>query len=140
MVKKIALASLFFVFFSCSSTKQPIISAVKYDVLFGSDYGGASFQFYEIISENDEFNILLTDDMIKPYVKKEDIETCNFILVNMGEKNKEGYTLKVQKVEELSDKIIVTLKEIEPRGNAAQVTTKPCYVIKIKSKKSIEIK
>lgn len=140
MIKKIALASLFLVLFSCSSTKQPIVSAVKYDILFGSDYGGASFQFYEIISEKDEFNILLTDDMIKPYVKKNDIETCNFILVNMGEKNKEGYTLKVQKVEELPDKILVTLKEIEPIGNVAQVTTKPCYVIKIKSKKPIEIK
>ena len=140
MIKKIAIASLFLVLFSCSSTKPPLISAVKYDVLFGSDYGGASFQFYEIISEKDEFNILLTDDMIKPYVKKEDIETCNFILVNMGEKKSEGYTLKVQKVEELPDKIIVTLKEVEPRGSVAQVTTKPCYVLKIKSKKPIEIK
>ena len=140
MIKKIAIASLFLVLFSCSSTKPPLISAVKYDVLFGSDYGGASFQFYEIISEKDEFNILLTDDLIKPYVKKEDIETCNFILVNMGEKKSEGYTLKVQKIEELSDKIIVTLKEIEPRGTVTQVTTKPCYVLKIKSKKPIEIK
>jgi hypothetical protein len=140
MIKKIAIASLFLVLFSCSSTKPPLISAVKYDVLFGSDYGGASFQFYEIISEKDEFNILLTDDMIKPYVKKEDIETCNFILVNMGEKRSEGYTLKVQKIEELPDKIIITLKEIEPRGTVTQVTTKPCYVLKIKSKKPIEIK
>lgn len=140
MIKKIAIASLFLVLFSCSSTKPPLISAVKYDVLFGSDYGGASFQFYEIISEKDEFNILLTDDMIKPYVKKEDIETCNFILVNMGEKKSEGYTLKVQKVEELPDKIVVTLKEVEPRGSVTQVTTKPCYVLKIKSKKPIEIK
>jgi hypothetical protein len=140
MIKKIAIASLFLVLFSCSSTKPPLISATKYDVLFGSDYGGASFQFYEIISEKDEFNILLTDDMIKPYVKKEDIETCNFILVNMGEKKSEGYTIKVQKVEELADKIIITLKEIEPRGNVVQATTKPCYVIKIKSKKPIEIK
>lgn len=140
MIKKIVIASLFLVLFSCSSTKPPLISAVKYDVLFGSDYGGASFQFYEIISEKDEFNILLTDDMIKPYVKKDDIETCNFILVNMGEKKSEGYTLKVQKVEELPDKIIITLKEVEPRGTVTQVTTKPCYVLKIKSKKPIEIK
>ena len=139
MIKKIAIVSLFLVLFSCSSTKPPLISAVKYDVLFGSDYGGAAFQFYEIISEKDEFNILLTDDMIKPYVKKEDIETCNFILVNMGEKKSEGYTLKVQKVEELPDKIIITLKEIEPRGTVTQVTT-TCYVLKIKSKKPIEIK
>ncbi len=111
-----------------------------YDVLFGSDYGGASFQFYEIVTEENEFNILLTDDMIKPYVKKDDILTCNFILVNMGEKKSGGYTLEVQKVEELADKIIVTLKEVEPKGVATMAVTKPCYVIKIKSKKPIEIK
>ncbi len=140
MIKRIAIVSLVFVLFSCSSTKPPLISGVKYDVLTGSDYGGASFQFYEIISEEAEFNILLTDDIIKPFVNKDDIKTCNFILVNMGEKKTAGYSLKVQKVEELDDKIIVTLKEIEPKGNLAQVVTKPCYVIKIKSKKPIEIK
>jgi len=90
MIKRIALLSIVLVLFSCSSTKQPLISAVKYDILFRSDYGGAGFQFYEIISEKDEFNILLTDDMIKPYVKKDDIETCNFILINMGEKNRKA--------------------------------------------------
>jgi hypothetical protein len=140
MIKRIAILSLVLVLFSCSSTKPPLISAVKYDILLRSDYGGAGFQFYEIISEKDEFNILLTDDMIKPYVKKDDIETCNFILINMGEKKAEGYTLKVQKVEELPDKIVITLKEIEPKGTVTQVTTKPCYVLKIKSKKPIEIK
>lgn len=140
MIKKIAIVLLIFFLTSCSSTKPPLISEVKYDVLMGSDFGGASFQFYEIISEEAEFNILLTDDIIKPYVNKDDIKTCNFILVNMGEKKTAGYSLKVQKVEELTDKIIITLKEIEPKGNLAQVVTKPCYVIKIKSKKPIEIK
>jgi hypothetical protein len=140
MIKRIAIIVFFFVFFSCSSTKPPLTSGIKYDVLTGSDYGGASFQFYEIISDETEFNILLKDDIIKPFVRKDDIKTCNFILVNMGEKQKEGYTLKVQKVEELLDKIRVTLEEIEPKENTVQVTTKPCYVIKIKSKKPIEIK
>lgn len=140
MIKKLCSILLVITLFSCSSSKQPIISEPMYDVLFGSDYGGASFQFYEIVSDEKEFNILLTDDMIKPYVKKEDIETCNFILVNMGEKKSGGYTLEVQKVEELSDKIIVTLKEVEPKGIATMAVTKPCYVIKIKSKKPIEIK
>ncbi|MBY0486205.1 MAG: protease complex subunit PrcB family protein [Flavobacteriaceae bacterium] len=140
MIKKIAILSVVFVLFSCSSSKSPIISEPLYDVLFGSDYGGASFQFYEIISNEDEFNILLTDEMIKPYVKKTDIENSNFILVNMGEKKSGGYTLEVQKVEELTDKIIVTLKEVAPKGMATMAITKPCYVIRIKSKKPIEIK
>lgn len=139
MIKKIACIVLLVTLFSCSTSKQPMLSQPMYDVLFGSDYGGASFQFYEIVSDEKEFNILLTDEMIKPYVKKEDINTCNFILVNMGEKKSGGYTLEVKKVEELADKILVTLKEIEPKGFATMAVTKPCYVIKIKSKKPIEI-
>lgn len=140
MIKKLCTILLVITLFSCSSSKPPMISEPMYDVLFGSDYGGASFQFYEIVSDEREFNILLTDDMIKPYVKKEDIQTCNFILVNMGEKKSGGYTLEVQKVEELTDKVIVTLKEVEPKGAATMAVTKPCYVIKIKSKKPIEIR
>ena len=139
-MKKIVSFILVFILFSCSSTKTPMISKPKYDVLFGSDYGGASFQFYEIISEEKEFNILLTDDMIKPYVKKKDIENCNFILINLGEKLSTGYSIDVQKVEELADKIIVTINEVEPKGTPTLGETKPCYVIKIKSKKPIEIK
>ena len=133
MIKKLVAILLVITLFSCSSSKPPMISEPMYDVLFGSDYGGASFQFYEIVSDEREFNILLTDDMIKPYVKKEDIQTCNFILVNKREKKSGGYTLEVQKVEELADKVIVTLKEIEPKGVATMGVTKPCYVIKIKA-------
>ena len=83
-MKKIVIVSLVFMLFSCGSTKPPMLSKPLYDVLFGSDYGGASFQFYEIITEEKEFNMLLKDKMIKPYVNKEDIATCNFILVNIG--------------------------------------------------------
>ena len=78
--------------------------------------------------------------MIKSYVKKDDIKTSNFILVNMGEKPSGGYTIKVENIQELADKIIITIKEISPSGMATTVMTKPCYVIKIKSKKPIEIK
>ncbi|RAR75391.1 protease complex subunit PrcB family protein [Flavobacterium aciduliphilum] len=133
------MALCFLLFFSCSTQKQPLVSSLKYDILFGNDYGGASFQFYEIITEQDEFTILLTDDMIKPYVKKDDIEKNNFILINLGEKKSKGYTIKIQKIEERSDKIILTIKEIEPKGNVVQTTTNPCFVLKVKSKKPIEI-
>ena len=140
MKKVIPLLIVVLTFFSCNSYKQPMISQPLYDVLFGSDFGGASFQFYEIISEEKEFNMLLNDDLIKPYVKKTDIETCNFILINMGEKPTAGYSVNVKSVKELPDKIVVTLKEITPKGNySAAVVTKPCYVIRIKSKKPIEI-
>ena len=139
-MKKIVILSLVFMLFSCGSTKPPMLSKPLYDVLFGSDYGGASFQFYEIISEEKEFNMLLKDKMIKPYVKKEDIATCNFILVNIGEKQQEGYTIEVKNIVELSDKIVVSIKEIAPKSTAIDNTTNPCFVVKIKSKKTIEIK
>ena len=139
-MKKYSLLIVIVILTSCSSAKKPIESKPLYDVLFGSDYGGASFQFYEIISEENEFKMLLADDLIKQYVKKDDIKTCNFILVNMGEKSSAGYTMKVEKIKELKDKIEVTIKEIPPSGMSASVMTKPCYVIKIKSKKPIEIK
>lgn len=139
-MKKYSLLVLIIVLTSCSTAKKPIESKPLYDVLFGSDYGGASFQFYEIISEENEFKMLLGDDLIKQYVKKDDIKTANYILVNLGEKPSAGYTIKVESIKELKDKIEVTIKEIPPSGFAATVMTKPCYVIKIKSKKPLEIK
>jgi hypothetical protein len=138
-MKKIGIVTFLLIFFSCGSTKPPLLSKPMYDVLFGSDFGGASFQFYEIITEEIEFNMLLKDKIIKPYIKKEDITTCNFILVNIGEKQKNGYTIEVKIIEELSDKIVLTIKEVEPKGIPNE-STNPCFVVKIKSKKTIEIK
>lgn len=139
-MKKYSLLVLIIILTSCSTAKKPIESKPLYDVLFGSDYGGASFQFYEIISEENEFKMLLGDDLIKQYVKKDDIKSANYILVNLGEKPSAGFTIKVESVKEFKDKIEVTIKEIPPSGMSVSVMTKPCYVIKIKSKKPIEIK
>ncbi len=139
MFKKIIFFSIALVLFSCSSKRSPMESKSLYDILFRSDYGGAPFQFYEIITEQKEFNMLLKDKMIKPYITKEEIDSCNFILINLGEKSKEGYTIKVETIEEVNDKIILSIKEIEPQTTNL-VTTSPCYVIKVKSKKTIEIK
>ena len=83
--------------------------------------------------------MLLKDKMIKPYITKEDIDTCNFILINLGEKSKKGFTIKVENIVELKDKIVLSINEIEPQTTNL-VTTSPCFVIKIKSKKTIEIK
>ena len=83
--------------------------------------------------------MLLKDKIIKPYVKKEDIATSNFILINMGEKAKLGYTIEVDEITELEYKIIISIKEIEPKSNSTGMY-KPSSVIKIKSKKPIEIK
>lgn len=141
-MKKITLLLIIVLLSSCSSTMKSDVVKSNYEILTSSDFGGGSFRFYEIISEADEFNILLSDDILKKYVKKDDILTSNYILVNMGEKKSGGYYMEVQKVEEQSDKVIVTLKEHEPKPgeNVSMGITSPYMVIKIKSKKPIEIK
>jgi hypothetical protein len=140
MKKAIIVIALVFLY-SCGIEK-PIISQPLYDVLLQSEYDGANFQFYEIISEENEFNIILNDDILKKYVKKDDIKTCNFLLLNMGEKNTTGCSVNVVKVKELPDKIEVTIKEIEPKRKVttSENYTRPYSVVKIKSKKPIEIK
>jgi hypothetical protein len=141
-MKRIVVLVCVLVLVSCSSTKTKNNSTDLYKVLISSEYGGGSFQFYEIITEQKEFNMMLGDDELKKLIKPTDIQTANFILLNLGEKSSGGYSVEVVKVEELSDKIMVTVKEIAPQSGqlAATVMTNPYTVVKINSKKPIEIK
>lgn len=139
-MKKIILLGLVITIFSCSPTKVIDEPKSLYKVLVSSDYGGAAFQFYEVISEQKEFNMLLGDEEIKKFVKPADIQTANFVLVNLGEKNSGGYKVDIKSVTELSDKIIVDIEEIKPDGMAIQAITNPYCVLKINSKKPIEFK
>jgi hypothetical protein len=141
-MKKIIPVLMLLILASCSSTKNKSTENKLYKVLVSSDYNGASFRFYELITEPNEFKMLLGDEEIRKFVKPDDITTSNFILVNMGEKNTGGYRIEVVSVEELTDKIIITIKEIEPKKDGVITTaiTNPYEVIKINSKKPIEIK
>jgi hypothetical protein len=128
--------------FSCSSSKKGTTTN-KYQILITQDYGGAAFQFYEFVTEPNEFNMLLGDDEIKKFVKKDDIKTSNFILINLGEKKSEGYKVEISNIEELADKISISIKEIEPKRIKIPLdgsTTNPYCIVKINSKKPIEIK
>ena len=140
-MKKVVLIVGVLLMVACSSTKSKDTGAL-YKVLVASEYGCGSFQFYEIITEQKEFNMLLGDDELKKLVKPNDITTSNFILLNMGEKTTGGYSIEVVKVEELPDKIVVTVKENKPAtgDNVTDAITNPYAVVKINSKKPIEIK
>jgi hypothetical protein len=140
-MKKLIPILIIAIFYSCSSTKK-VAENQLYRVLISSEYGGGSFKFYEIITEPKEFKMLLVDDEIKKKVREDDIKTANFILVNLGEKSNGGYSIEVESVVELSDKIVVTIKEIEPKKgeNVTMALSNPYAVIKINSKKPIEIK
>ncbi len=140
MRKVICLLSVL-VIVSCSPTKTKDTGAL-YQVLVSSENGGGNFQFYEIFTEAKEFKMLLGDDELKKLVQPNDINTSNFIVLNMGEKTTGGYSIEVVKVEELSDKIVVTVKENKPTtgDNVTDAITNPYTVVKINSKKPIEIK
>jgi hypothetical protein len=142
MYKSIIILLLITFITSCSTKKNMVKSNKLYEVLISEEYGGANFKFYELITEANEFKMLLGDDRIKEFINKDDITNSNFILVNMGEKSNGGYRIEVENVEELEDKIIVTIKEIEPKAgeNVTMALTNPYAVIKINSKKPIEFK
>lgn len=141
-MKKIVLIGLVCTLFSCTPTKVKESSKSLYQVLVSNDYGGGSFQFYEIISEEKEFKMLLGDEEISRFIKPNDIATSNFVLINLGEKNSGGYKIEIKSVEELLDKVVVSINEVKPDSsqNVIQSITKPYCVLKINSKKPIEFK
>jgi hypothetical protein len=139
MKRILFLVSSIFLLTACKSTLPPESSYTAYDILFGRDYDGASFQFFEMITEESEYQMLLKDPIISPYLKPNDIQDNNFILVNLGEKPTGGWSIKVEKVKILKDKVEVVIREIPPKGMATTAITTPNFVLKIKSKKPIDL-
>ena len=141
-MRKIAvlLVSVFMV--SCSSQKgQSKSEHPLYEVLLESDQDGAEFQFYEILSEAKEIKMLLSDPDLRNKIDEDDIKTSNYLILNMGEKSSGGYSIGIDTVIEEADKIIIKVKEIKPAEGSmtTSVMTYPYSVVKINSKKKIEI-
>lgn len=140
-MKKICYYALALLAIGCGNTKSTG-SKPLYEMITTENDGGANFRFYEILSEPKEIGMLLNDPSLKRKVKKEDILTCSFIILNMGEKPSGGYQIGVENVEETTTNIIVTVKEIIPllNDNTISVITSPYSLVKINSKKPIIIK
>lgn len=140
-MRKLIVATIIFIgLISCKTKQVPYITTNLYEVLTGDEMSGAEFRFYETITTEEEFNVLLKNPATKNFVKKDDILNNNFIIVNLGEKESEGFLIKIKSIKEQKDKIIVNIEEIEPkRKSNPPVLTRPYCVIKIKSKKEIEI-
>lgn len=140
MKKIIAITSVCLVFFSCSTQKKTDEKPPLYEILKQEEQGGANFRFFEIITEQKEFKMLLNDPDLKKKIKPSDINTSNFLLLNMGEKNTGGYSFSIENIEETENDIIITIKENGPKGQATMVMTYPISIVKINSKKNIIIK
>jgi hypothetical protein len=142
MRPKISLLFLTLILFSCASkrnaSKETAESAL-YEILYESENLGANIQFYEIVSEKSEFKMLLTKEGLKGKIKENDIETSNFLLLNMGEKNTGGFAITVESVIETPKNIEVKVKHITPKPGdmVTMAFTYPICIVKINSKKPI---
>ncbi|MBF2708452.1 protease complex subunit PrcB family protein [Flavobacterium soyangense] len=142
-MKKISLVLFTLILVSCgaSSTKSSGNKPL-YEVLTQQSDGGASIRFFEILNEEKEIAMLQNDEKLKNKIHPNDIQTSNFIVLNMGEKTSSGYRISVESAIETDKNIIVTIKETSPEFNtvATQEITTPYCVVKINSKKEIIIK
>lgn len=141
-MKKVVFALLTVFLVSCSSSIKPTERNSLFEVLTQQADGGASIRFFEILSESKEIAMLQNDEKLKNKIHPNDIQTSNFVVLNMGEKATGGYKIGVESVVETDKNIIITVKETIPEPNAmvAQVMTYPYCIVKINSKKEIIIK
>lgn len=140
-MKKIAIVCITLILISCGSTTKNVKMPL-YEVLTQQNDGGAKIRFFEVLSETREIKMLLNDDNLKKKIKPTDVNTCNFIILNMGEKNANGYSITIASIEETTDKVIITTKEKEPTTvqSAEPLFVYPYSIVKINSKKEIVFK
>ncbi|HWR93839.1 MAG TPA: protease complex subunit PrcB family protein [Flavobacterium sp.] len=126
---------------SCKSTKNSNKTNLLYEVLTEQNDGGANFRFYEILTEEKEIKMLLSDSKLKGKIEQSDINTCNFVILNMGEQTNKNAIIKVKKVEETTDKILIFVED--GKSKETSITDSeinyPYTIVKIYSKKEIVI-
>lgn len=131
--------SFIFLIFGCNKNTLP--SNALYEVLYTNEYGGTAYEFYEIFTEEKEFNLLLNDSDLKKKIKPNDIKTANFIILNMGQKNSGGYSIGIKKMVNTKDALQVYIDKRNPKPSEAvtMALTNPIAIVKINSKKKIQI-
>jgi hypothetical protein len=141
---RIASILIVLVFIGCASSKKFVAVADRplVEVLTQQAQGGANIRFYEVISTVEEFRLLQGDEHLKGKISADDLKTASFVLLSMGEKPSAGYSIEVERIEETPDSIILNIKESEPKAGEmnAAVISYPYTVIRINSKKRLEIK
>ena len=142
-MKKIIVSLVAVALVSCGATVTKSSDKNSlYEVLTQQTNGGASIRFFEILSEPNEIAMLQNDENLKNKISSNDIQTSNFIVLNMGEKTSGGYIIGIDSVIETDKNIVITIKETnpEPGSMVTQGFTNPFCVVKINSKKEIIFK
>ncbi len=140
-MKKLISFSIILFVISCG-VKKTSVSNPLYEILYQQTDGGAKIQFYEVLTEEYEIGMLLNDKKLKGKVKKSDILTSNFVVMNMGQKISKGYSIAIDNIEETPTQIIITVKDVEPKPGELTMTvmTDPYCILKVNSKKEIVFK
>ena len=140
-MKKVTLFFSLLLILSCG-TKKVVVSNSLYEVLTEQKDGGASIQFYEILTEVKEIKMLLGDKNLKNKIIESDIETSNFIIINIGFRNEGNNKIEIESVEETNTNIVIKLKEQNPKPtiDIELGTVNPYMILKINSKKEIIFK
>ena len=142
-MKKQGLLFFSLIFFSCGVSNSIVVGKKElYEVLTQKSEGGATIRFFEILSEPREIKMLQNDVSLGKRISLQDVQSSNFLILNMGEKPTAGYSIGVQSVEETEKNIIITVKDTSPESGSmvAQVITYPFCVLKVNSKKEIIVK
>lgn len=142
-MKKIIVLLVAVALVSCGATvTKSSEKSSLYEVLTQQTNGGASIRFFEILSEPNEIAMLQNDENLKNKISSNDVQTANFIVLNMGEKTSGGYSIGIDSVIETDKNIVITIKETnpEPGSMVTQAFTNPFCVVKINSKKEIIFK
>jgi hypothetical protein len=137
-MKKIILVCSLLLIISCKSVKKDSVLPL-YEILSESEYSGGKIKFYELVTEENEFRMILKDKSLKGKVVASDIKIANFVLLNLGEKETGGFSIKIESVTENDKNIVVKVVEIGPnkKDNVTMAITYPFMLLKINSKKEI---
>lgn len=142
-MKKLALFVPILMFGCSTSSKVNVKESEQlYEVISQQSQGGASIQFYEILTEEKEIAMLQKDEQLRHKISADDLKKSTFVILNMGEKPTGGYSINVKEAIEDDTKITLILKETSPAPGAmvTQVLTYPFAVVKVNSRKIIEIR
>jgi hypothetical protein len=142
MIKKAVIVFSLLILIGCSTSQKATKTELLFDILTLQEDGGASIRFFEILTEEKEIKMLQNDALLKNKISSQDLKTSNFVILNMGEKNTLGYTIGIQSVKETPDKIIIKVRDIEPKSPQSQendVYYYPYSILKVNSKKEISI-
>lgn len=141
MKKGLSLLIILFLI-GCSTKHSTTESKPLFEILTTQEDGGATIRFFEILTEEKEIKMLQNDALLKNKISAQDLNTANFVILNMGEKNTLGYTIDVKSVEETQDKIIITVRDVAPKTAGVaenEIFYYPYSILKINSKKEISI-